>query len=249
MSLNIYICEDNEIQRELITDIIEVKICEYNNGANLIISSSNPEDILREIKLEKGNNIYFLDIELKNSEFNGIELARMIREKDSMGYIVFVTTHSEMSILTFKYKLEALDFIKKDNVEDMKKSLINCIDDVNKRIESSNTRTEKYFKFKDITGKNNIIPYDNILFIETIKMSSRKVRIVCINKEIEFASKIVELKNSLGEDFFQCQRSILVNIRKIVQIDSIRCEIKLINGQICEISKQKIKDINKRINL
>ena len=50
--------------------------------------------------------IYFLDVDLK-SDINGIKLGSKIREKDTRGFIIFTTTHLEMSYFAFKYKVEA----------------------------------------------------------------------------------------------------------------------------------------------
>lgn len=249
MSLNIYICEDDNIQRKMIEEIIEFKIDDDKETSEIVLSTGNPKEILDYKFTDNEFNLYFLDIEIKNSEINGFDLASKIRERDPMGYIVFVTTHSEMSILTFKYRIEALDFIIKDDIKEIERGICNCIDEVNKKIKNSCNNKNNYFKFKDITSKNNIIPYENILFFETIKHSSRKIKMVCLNKEIEFSYKIGELALKLGDDFFQCHRSIIANIKNVEQIDSSNGRLVFCNGQICEIGKKQIKELKKYIEL
>jgi two-component system response regulator AgrA len=109
--LPIIICEDNDIQREKIKNFIELAIAKWNFDFEISLCTGKVEELLsfldeqRELKA-----IYFLDVDLKN-EINGIMLAEHIRKKDSSGYIIFITTHSEMSHLTFKYKVEAMDYI------------------------------------------------------------------------------------------------------------------------------------------
>ena len=49
------------------------------------------------------------------ADINGINLGEEIRQLDPTGYIIFITTHAELSHLTFKYKVEALDYIIKDD--------------------------------------------------------------------------------------------------------------------------------------
>ena len=56
----------------------------------------------------------------------GLTLAQEIRKYDPRGFIIFVTTHSEMSYMTFIYKLEALDFILKDEPKELPKIILHC---------------------------------------------------------------------------------------------------------------------------
>lgn len=48
---------------------------------------------------------------------NGFELAQEIRKFDPRGFIIFITTHAELSYMTFTYKVEALDYIIKDDID------------------------------------------------------------------------------------------------------------------------------------
>ena len=46
----------------------------------------------------------FLDIQLE-ADINGIKLGSEIRKYDPIGNIIFVTSHSELTYLTFVYKV------------------------------------------------------------------------------------------------------------------------------------------------
>ena len=54
------------------------------------------------------------DIQLE-ADINGIKLGSEIRKYDPIGNIIFVTSHSELTYLTFVYKVSAMDFIFKDD--------------------------------------------------------------------------------------------------------------------------------------
>ena len=54
-------------------------------------------------------------------------MAEKIRDIDSLGYIIFITTHSELTYLTFKYRVEAMDFILKDNVNEIDFRINECL--------------------------------------------------------------------------------------------------------------------------
>ena len=79
--------------------------------------------LLEKIKETGEVGIYFLDIDLK-TDMTGLTLAQEIRKYDPRGFIIFITTHSEMSYMTFIYKLEALDFILKDDPEELGKIIL-----------------------------------------------------------------------------------------------------------------------------
>ena len=110
--LKAFICEDNKNQREKLTKIIEDIILIENYDMDLGLSTSDPYELINSITGTTNTGIYFLDVDL-HSDINGIQLAEKIREHDPRGFIVFITTHAEMSYLTFIYKVEAMDYIIK----------------------------------------------------------------------------------------------------------------------------------------
>ena len=109
--IKIYICEDIEEQRNRIRSLVKDIILEEKLDMTIEIASPNPMEILNKAKEnDKDISLYFFDVDL-NSNINGIDLASKIREFDQRGFIVFITTHGEMSYLTFTYKVEAMDYI------------------------------------------------------------------------------------------------------------------------------------------
>ncbi len=96
----------------------------------LLISTDNPEELIEQLKKSENTGLYFLDIDLKSSK-NGLMLAKEIREYDPRGFIVFITSHSEMSFITFQYKVEALDFILKNDPHQLQHRICECIENVN----------------------------------------------------------------------------------------------------------------------
>lgn len=88
---------------------------------------------------------------------NGLVLANKIREYDSRGFIIFITSHSEMSFLTFKYKVEALDFILKDHPQYLQQQICECMEHV----------VQKYSKIT--RGSRKTI---TVIRIETVNMNT-----------------------------------------------------------------------------
>ncbi|EOH8714631.1 response regulator, partial [Enterococcus faecalis] len=109
--LSVIICEDNPKQRKRIETIIKNYIMIEDLDMELTLSTDDPQQVLEHVKDDpKQVRLYFFDVDLQH-ELSGIALAYEIRKIDNIGKIIFVTTHSEMSYLTFTYKIEAMDYI------------------------------------------------------------------------------------------------------------------------------------------
>lgn len=231
--LPIIICEDNIAQRERIKSSVELFIVRENADLKINLVSGNPFDVLKHLeKYPEYPGIYLLDVDL-NEKINGVTLASKIREKDPLGYIIFITSHSELSYLTFRYKVEALDYIIKDNLEDLDKRLAQCLKLCMKKYYEHTLKGEVL----NISHEDRIIniPFNDIFFIET-SSNPHKIIIHEKNKQTEFYGSLKEIAKNLNENFYRCHRAYLVNIKKIYSIDKKSRTINFINGEICFIS-------------
>lgn len=86
-----------------------------------IVDTAKVSELIQNIESESADQLYFLDIDIKNESKKGLEIAQEIRKLDNRGTIVFVTTHSEFAPITYKYKVSALDFIDKSDPEMIKR--------------------------------------------------------------------------------------------------------------------------------
>ena len=182
--------------------------------------SGNPHRILEKIKETGEVGIYFLDIDLK-TDMTGLTLAQEIRKYDPRGFIIFITTHSEMSYMTFIYKLEALDFIQ--------------------RFASVNNKVQVNFSVK-VNEKVFTVDYDEILFFET-SPNVHKIILHCKNRQMEFLGKIKEIEKEVDGRFYRCHRSFLVNRDNIREIDFHNRLIYMVNGDECLISSRMMKGL------
>lgn len=163
--LKIYICEDIEVERDKMQQVIENIVLMEDLDMELCCVSEDPHKILEKVKETEEVGIYFLDIAL-GADMTGLTLAQEIRKYDPRGFIIFVTTHSEMSYMTFIYKLEALDFILKDAPEELGTRLHDCILKAGQRFASANNKVHANFSVK-VNEKVFTVDYDDILFFET----------------------------------------------------------------------------------
>lgn len=239
--LNIFICEDNDKQLNRFTKLVEDIIMIENFDMNLALSTKNPNDILDFLTANNGTGLYFLDIDLK-STINGIQLAEKIREFDPRGFIVFITTHAEMSYLTFIYKVEAMDYIIKDNYENIRERLHQCIINANKKYCSKATELQKNFTIK-VDDKIINVEYNKILFFET-SSNIHKVILHAENRQIEFYAQMKDVEDKLDSDiFYRCHKSFIINKNKIKEIDTKNRIAYMSNGEECLISTRLIKGL------
>lgn len=243
--LKIFICEDNNEQRKRFKSIIENIILMEDYDMELVLSTHSPQDLLLKVKEEKGTGVYFLDVDLK-SDINGIQLAEKIRELDGEGFIIFVTTHSEMSYLTFIYKVEAMDYIIKDNHANIRTRITQCIKSANEKY----LLKSKINKIYSINIGDRVInvAYSDILFFET-SSSIHKIILHCENTQLEFYGKMKNIEEELlNSGFCRCHTSYIINLNNIKEIDKKNRVIIMKNGEKCLISTRGLKKLSMAIS-
>lgn len=238
--IKIFICEDNEEERKKIKNIVDSTILMEDFDMKVFISTGDPYEILEEVKMKPSPGLYFLDVDL-GLEINGIQLAEQIRKYDPRGFIVFITTHEEMSHLTFLYKVEALDYIYKDDFQTASLKIKECIKNVDSKISLKSEPLEKYFSFK-AGGRLLSINYSDIIYFETAS-TVHKVVLRTKNRQIEFYAKMKNLEKSLDESFFRCHNSFLINKNHIVEINKKERVAYMSNGEECLLSIRSLKKI------
>ena len=238
---NVIICEDNEMQRNMITSILRSELKNFN--CKLILSTDNPHKVIKHISSRENSFIYFLDVDL-NSDINGFELAQLIRTYDPNGYIIFLTAHAELTLLTFQYKVQALDYIIKGDTEIIKPRITECLkviqDNINSAKENNNNKISL-----DIGNNIIFIDYKDILFFETAG-KEHKISVHTINGQYEFYGTLKNIEGIVSSDFYKSHRSYLVNTKKIKSINKNKMIIEMVNEEICYVSLRYMKGLLKK---
>lgn len=237
--LNIFICEDDCNQRNYISDTVAKVVLMENYDLSLKLVTANPYELLENI-CETETGIYFLDIDL-SCDMNGLSLAQEIRKKDKRGFIVFVTTHSEMSYMTFSYKVEAMDFILKDNPDEMKIKIKQCIVDAYKRYSSPQNLDSKVFKYA-IGDKEYCIKMKDITYIETSD-TPHKLVLHSSNCIQEIQGVLKDVLELLDDNFYMIHRSFIVNKEYIQTINVKDKIVNMKDGSVCFMSRNRIKEL------
>ncbi|HHX69777.1 MAG: LytTR family DNA-binding domain-containing protein [Miniphocaeibacter sp.] len=236
----IYICEDD------ITQLQELK--EYITNFTLLqgydmavdLATTNPDELIEHINKNKVlGGIYFLDINLHH-QLTGFSLGNKIKQIDEASKIIIVTGYEEFSNLTFKYKVEAMDYILKSNPVNMKKRISECLNTIVERAVENPNISRNVFKFKD-GDIIRFINYKDIMFFET-STTPHKIKIHLDNGIIEFYGKIKEIANEeLG--LIKCHESIVVNKYNISEINRKTRTITMKNGEETICSTRLIKNL------
>lgn len=241
--LNIYICEDNEKQREKIQQLVADAIQMEELDMELEMVTDNPMEVLEHVQMKKENGIFFLDIDLQD-RINGLELAKQIRKYQPRCYIIFITSHSEMSYMTFTYKVEAMDYIIKDDYHEMKNRIFQCLLQAYKlNVQNAMEDTVKTFSVK-VGSKVQSVNMEDILFFE---MSATPHKLILHTKEavIEFVGKMKDLEKELPSGFYRCHRSFIANKANIEAVDEANNIIRFQGGMECPVSVRLGKGLKK----
>lgn len=243
--LNVYLCEDNKEHLEHLNRFISNTIMINELDMKLELATDCPNELLNKVIDNKSLGAYFLDIHLSSS-MSGLQLAAKIREYDPRGFIVFITSHSEMSYLTFQYKVEALDFIIKDKYNKINERVSDCLINIQEKYSNIKNGTQKVFLIKT-RDKSITEPYENILFFQ-MSESIHKVVMHAMNRQVEFYSTLKELESLLDDRFYRCKDSCIVNKDLISDIDLPKRIIRMANGETCSASVRLIKGLIKILN-
>jgi len=238
--MHILICEDDFEQRTHMEHVVGKHISD--NEMELILSSEDPAEVLAYLKTRSNKGgLYFIDIDLKNDEIDGIELGVKIREADPFAKIVFITTHSELAYLTFQHKINAQDYIVKDSPEKVETKMIECMMEAYDRYQNEKSDDTKNFMV-DANGEVWNVPYDEILFFETHPKIRHRIILHTENGKLEFRGFLSEIEK-LDSEFYRCHKSYLLSINKVAYIDKKTKEAVMQNGARAHIAQKKMAEM------
>ncbi|EOT27267.1 hypothetical protein C805_01375 [Eubacterium sp. 14-2] len=238
--LDIFVCEDNAAQRQTVVNIIQNIVLIEELDMQLTLDTGDPYMLLEKVRTSQNTGIYFLDIDL-NSNMNGMKLAQQIRLYDPRGFIIFITAHSELSYMTFQYRVEAMDFVLKDNPAEVKVKLRECLLNAMERHTLQTNKTHKVYTL-EAGGRKISVDYDDILFFET-SSNIHKVILHAKDRQIEFPGTLKELTGALDSNFVRCHRAFIRNKNNIKEVDTKNRIIHFTNGETCLMSTRMMKGL------
>lgn len=235
--MEIHILEDDLFQQQKLKSCIKEILIEEGWKCSKLETYSKAKKLLEEVKTSGIKQVYFLDIQIKNSEKEGLEIAQTIRNVDALATIIFVTTHSEFLRNTFQYKVSALDFISKDQDESgFKEQVKDCLRYV---VEHDQTGNNDDVFVYDTPKASFQIPFSEIYYFETSDTIHKTV-LVSKTRRIEFYAQMKEIE-AMDDRFFRCHRAYIINPENVRKIDKEKREVFFDNQAVCIVSRKKLK--------
>ena len=108
--IDIYLCDDDASARSRIQTILEKKILIEDYDMQLVCSSDSAEALLHALG-DRRQNLYLLDVELRDAQWDGFLLGRELRRRDPHGTLIYITGYGDLAFRTFQYHLDAFDYI------------------------------------------------------------------------------------------------------------------------------------------
>lgn len=233
--IRVLLCDDNVAFLELLRNEIRKTLKAHKIEGIIHVHScveEIPEHLLSDF------NIYFLDIDFDQKQYNGIDLAKRIRACNPDAIIVFVTNFIEYA--PEGYEVQAFRYLLKRDIQiKLKECLLQTV---------SKLQTEQKSMQINISGEILTIPLVDILYIEAqghlalvhiLKLGSH------VPKTYRFYSSLTNLEEQLAtQGFLRIQKSFLVNMRRIKKY---QCnEAQLDNGQTLRVSEKKYAENKKK---
>ena len=235
----VYICDDESLIRINLEKIITEQIIILDGDMGPVRALDDPNDLLEAQKKDSVPAIYFLDIDFPG-KMSGLELAQKLRQYDPRGFIVFITAHSDLAFETFRLRLEALDYIVKGDRNAMTKRVQKCLESIVERMQSQRPGQGNYCTVKILDTVRHI-PIDHILYLEAVGYR-HTLRLHLDDELLEFNSSLNHFAKQLGETFWRCHRSFLVNRSRIQSVHLKEQTVEMDNGDICLLSRKAKQD-------
>lgn len=227
--IRIALCDDNDIEREILKDIIE-SIFDSMGDEAAIFEFSSGEKLCRNYS--KGDyDIIFLDIHMK--QLDGIETGKAIRDKDAKVEIVYATSSEEY--LKEGYNIHALSYLTKPyDVKKVEETL-----EYYYKKNGIDKRESNEFLDVNIQQQKIYIRQKDIMWLESM---GRVVSIYCRDDVYRVYARLNDLEERLDEKIFlRCNQSYIVNIMYVK--DVIEYDFCMENDRYIPIRKRDKKEI------
>lgn len=228
--IEVAICEDSRMDRELLYKIISVlmsdrglefRIDTYESGESLVTGYSNrPYDLI------------FLDILM--GEINGMEAGKKIRELDQMVEIIYCTSSKDFAIAA--YEIHSLGYLLKPYESAKIGALIDYY------VQRHPQENQNFIQVKS-KRKSVIIPYKDIIYME----SDNKVVYIHTTSQgdVKVYGKLDSFESQMKDErYLRCHQSYLVNMGFVAGL--IDSDFVMINDDVIPIRKSGRKILIKK---
>ena len=228
----IYLCDDEEAVRHQLQTALEWKIFMENYDMKVVLAASTAGELL-DAAANGGRGVYFLDVDLRDGEWDGFTLGRELRRRDPHGTLIYITSYGDLAWKTFQYHLEAFDYIVKEG-EQTGSDAAQCLEAVHARLLDERHDPAEVFSLR--TGdETRHVPLANILFFETAP-KAHHVFLHTADSRLDFVGSLNDLERELGGRFIRVHRAYLAAADKIEAVDWKGSRVR-VGGRECLLSR------------
>ena len=230
--IEIYLCDDEDAVRHQLQTALEWKIFVENYDMEVVCGAANARELLDAAE-DGRRGIYFLDVDLKDGEWDGFRLGQELRRRDPHGTLVYITSYGDLAWKTFQYHLEAFDYIVK-GPEPIGPAAARCLEEIHTRLLAERRDPAEMFTVR--TGDMvRHVPLDDILFFETAA-TPHHIYHHTSGSRMDFLGSLNELEVQLGDRFIRTHRAYLVAADKIEMVDLKQSKLWA-GGRECLLSR------------
>lgn len=223
------ICDDEAFMAEELL----ARLSEYMNEKQLFDYEVSRFSDGRSL-LESGDDFDLIFLDIQMEQIDGMETARRLRQQESQSLLVFVTVLRECVFEAFE--VQAYDYLVKPFEDGRFRRLMD------RALQSLSGRTTESILIRRGTSCKVIWLSD----IEYCEVMGRKIYIHQKSKEIiDYYEKLEDLERRVGERFFRCHRSYLVNLDHVCGCSGGR--IRLRGGNEIPVSRLREQDLKKAL--
>lgn len=185
------------------------KLTDFAGQVEVVDACDSYETALKSIVSHKPD-LLLLDIQLNGRD--SIELLHELREQMPLPHIIFTTAYDDRQYLMSAIKIQATDYLLKPvSKQELALAINKVIHDITPFGKTSTLRTSK--------GVIQIANAD-IAYIKAARNYAAMVGFQCDEMLLD---NIYTLERTLDEDFVRIDRSTIVNIKTIYQINKRQC--------------------------
>ncbi|MDO4292328.1 MAG: response regulator transcription factor [Eubacteriales bacterium] len=236
----IYLCEDDPDQLAILQEMIQKYIFIQAYDMQISCAARSAGEMLSAMPSKPESAIYFLDIQLGEG-MDGIELASLIRRRDPRAYIIFTTTHSEMALTAFRYQVEPLDFLIKDEAQ-YGLRILHCLRNILEKSQSRTGPANGRFHIR-LPDQDLFVPFCEILCIRAAQ--THRITVYTVRGIYQCGGALNEALEKLDQAFFICHKCCLVNTAHIRALHRRPCRIELDDGTICPCAQRRFSQLQK----
>ncbi|MEG0485613.1 MAG: LytTR family DNA-binding domain-containing protein [Oscillospiraceae bacterium] len=223
--MKIAICDDEQIYVDEIHTVLDALLKSKGIAAQFSLSTNAAHFLNQDFSTY---DIVFLDVNM--GMYNGIEVAKQIRQSNEQVLIVYISALLEYAIMG--YSVRAFDYLLK---ADLNQTLPNCLDKLLKEIRAR----QQTFSVKT-DAEEMVLTISEVVYLES---KNHHVTIYLKNNRIiQLYRKLTDLEQQLSvSGFLRVHKSFLVNMNYIKEMKQRVCILR--NGLAINCSKDNYSEI------